>query len=47
MYKRQLSRPSPRKRKVKRENDCLRRPSKYLRKEEKQKAKEKWKDIPN
>ena len=35
------SRPSPRKRNAKWQNGCLRRPYKYLRKEEKQKAKEK------
>ena len=33
-----------RKRDVRRENGCLKRPSKYLRKEEEQKAKEKRKD---
>ena len=33
--------PSSRKRNPKRQNGCLRRPYKYLRKEEKQKAKEK------
>ena len=38
---RQCSRPSPRKRNAKRRNGFLRRPYKYLRKEEKQKAKEK------
>ena len=32
--------------KAKRQNGCLRRPYKELRKEEKQKAKEKRKDIP-
>ena len=36
----------PKKRNAKRQNSCLRRPCKYLRKEEKQKAKEKRKDIP-
>ena len=36
---------SPRKRNAKRQNDCLRRPYKYLRKEEKLKAKEKGNDI--
>ena len=30
LYWRQGSRPSPRKRNSKRQNDCLRRPSKYL-----------------
>ena len=39
-------RPSPRKRNAKRQNDCLRRPYKYLRKEEKLKAKEKRKVKP-
>ena len=46
LYRRQWSRPSPRKRNTRRQNGCLRRPYKYLRKEEKQKAKEKTKDIP-
>ena len=46
MYRRQGSRPSPRKINTKRQNGCLRRPYKYLRIEEKQKAKEKRKDIP-
>ena len=45
MYRRQGLRPSPRKRNAKRQNDYLRRPYKQLRKEEKQKAKEKGKDI--
>ena len=45
LYRRQESRPSPRKRNAKRQNGCLRRPYKKLRKEEKQKAKEKRKDI--
>ena len=36
----------PRKRNAKRQNGCLRRPYKYLRKEEKLKAKEKRKDKP-
>ena len=40
------SRPSPTKRNGKRQNGCLRRPYKELRKEEKLKAKEKRKDIP-
>ena len=44
-YRRQGSRPFPRKRSAKRPNGCLRRPYKYPRKEEKQKAKEKRKDI--
>ena len=37
------ARPSPRKRNAKKQNDCLRRPYKYLCKEEKLKAKEKGK----
>ena len=41
LYRRWWSRPSPRKRNAKRQNDCLRRPYKKLRKEEKWKAKEK------
>jgi len=46
LYRRQWSRPSPRKKNAKRRNGCLRRPYKQLRKEEKWKAKEKRKDIP-
>ena len=46
LYRRQLSRPYPRKRNAKRQNGCLRRPYKQLWKEEKGKAKEKRKDIP-
>ena len=46
LYRRQGSRPSPRKRNAKRQNCCLRRLYKWLRKEEKLKAKEKRKDIP-
>ena len=43
LYTRQGSRPSPRKRNVKRQNGCLRRPYKYLRKEVKGKEeKEKY-----
>ena len=38
LYRRQGSRPSPRKRNAKRQNGCLRRPCKELRKEEKLKA---------
>jgi len=45
LYRRQGSRSPPRKRNTKRQNGCLRRPCKYLRKEENQKAKEKRKDI--
>jgi len=36
----------PKKKKYKRQNGCLRRPYKYLRKEEKRKANEKRKEIP-
>ena len=43
MYRRQGSRPFPRKRNAKRQNDCLRGAYKKLRKEEMQKAKEKRK----
>ena len=46
LYRRQGSRPSPRKRNVKRQNGCLKRSYKWLRKEEKLKANEKRKDIP-
>ena len=46
MYRRQISRPSPRKRNAKKQNGCLRRTYKYLRKEEKRKAKEKGKIYP-
>ena len=46
LYRSQRSRTFPRKRNAKRKNGCLRRPYKELRKEEKQKAKEKRKDIP-
>ena len=46
MYRRQVSRPSPRKRNAKIKNSCLRRSYKYLRKEEKLKVKEKRKDKP-
>ena len=45
LYKRQGSRPSPRKINAKKQNGCLRSPYKLLRKEEKPKAKEKRKDI--
>ena len=41
MFRRQGSRSLPRKRNAKRQNDCLRRSYKSLRKEGKQKAKEK------
>ena len=43
LYMRQGSKPSPRKISAKRQNGCLRRPYKELRKEEKSKAKEKRK----
>ena len=46
LYRRRWSRPFPRKRNAKRQNDCLRRPYKKLWKEEKRKAKEERKDIP-
>ena len=46
LNRRQGSRPSPRKRNAKKKNGCLRRPYKYLRKEEKPKTKGKMKDIP-
>ena len=41
LYRRQRSRPFPRKRKAKRQNGCLRKPYKWLSKEEKLKAKDK------
>ena len=44
LYRRQGSRPSPWKRNAKKQNGCLRRPYKFLWKEEKWKAKEKRKD---
>ena len=46
LYRRQGSRPSPWKRNANRQNGCVRRPYKQLRKEEKQKAKEKGKIYP-
>ena len=46
LYRRQGSRPSPRKRNAKKQNSCLRRSYKELWKVEKWKAKEKRKDIP-
>ena len=46
LYRRQGSRPSTRKRNTKGQNGCWRRPYKQLRKEEKQKAKEKRKTYP-
>ena len=47
VYRRQQTKPSQRKRKARRQSGYLRRPYKYLRKEEKQKAREKGKDISN
>ena len=41
-----VTKPSPRKRNAKRQNGCLSKPYKQLRKEEKQKIKEKSKDLP-
>ena len=46
LYRRLWPKSSPSKRNAKRQNGCLRRPCKWLRKEEKWKAKEKRKDIP-
>ena len=46
LYRRQGSRPSPRKRNAKSQNSCLKKSYKWLRKEEKLKAKQKRKDIP-
>ena len=46
LYKRWWPRPSQRKRNVKRQNGCVRRAYKWLRKEEKWKAKEKRNDTP-
>ena len=46
LYRRQRSRPSPRKRNAKRQNGCLRRPYKYLRKEEKLWQRKKGKIYP-
>ena len=46
LYRRQGLRPFPRKTNAKDQNGCLRRPYKELWKEEKQKAKEKGRDIP-
>ena len=45
MYGTQWSKLSPRKRNAKRQNDCLRKPYKQLRKEKTQKAQEKRRDI--
>ena len=46
LYRRQQSSPCPRITNAKRQNGCLRRSYKYLRNEEKLKAKEKMIDIP-
>ena len=46
LYRKQRSRRSPRKRNAKRQNGFLRRSYKWLRKEVKQKAKDKREDIP-
>ena len=46
LYRRQGSKPFPRKKNAKRQNGCLRRPYEELRKEEKLKAKKKRKYIP-
>ena len=46
LYRRLWSAPSPRKGNAKRKNVCLNERYKWLRKEKKQKAKEKRKDIP-
>ena len=43
LYRRQGSKPSPRKRNAKRQNGCLRRPYKSLRKEEKLRQRRKGK----
>ena len=45
MYRRQLSRPSPRKRNAKKQDGCLRRPYKAVKRKGKRKAKEKRKDY--
>ena len=45
MYRRQGSRPSPRKRKAKRENGCLRRPYTELRKMKGKGEKERYKHL--
>ena len=45
LYRIQESRPSPRKRNAEKQNGCLGRPYKYLRKEEKQKARRNKKAV--
>ena len=47
LYRRQLTKPSQRKRNARRQSGCLRRLYKYLRKEERQKPRENGKDIPD
>jgi len=47
LYRRQGSRPSPRKRNVERQNGCLRRPYQMAEKKGEAKGKGKRKDIPN
>ena len=47
LYRRQGARPSPRKGNAKRQNGCLRRPYKQLRKEEKRKQRRKGKIFPS
>ena len=47
LYRRQWLTPSQRKTNPRRQSGCLRRLYTQLRKEEKQKARDKWKDIPN
>ena len=47
MYRKQLSKLSPRERNAKRQNGCLRKPYKELIKEEKLKAKEERKIYPS
>ena len=42
-----VTKTTPKKKKCKKQSGCSRRLYKYLRKEEKQKAREKGKDIPN
>ena len=47
LYRKQLTKPSPKKRKARRQSGYLRRAYKYLKTEEKGKAKEKGKGISN
>jgi len=46
LYRRQGSRPSPRKRNAKKQNGCLRRPTNSCEKKSEKQKKEKRKDIP-